>query len=42
VLRCAVNLKPDGTYGLEVYDDQNDFKYFLACLTVYGLKRKFR
>jgi hypothetical protein len=42
VLRLAVNLKPDGTYVLEEHEDPNDFRYFMSCLMVYGLKRKKR
>lgn len=38
--RYAVQLRPDGTYRMQKYDDQNEFAVFLACLQIHNFKVK--
>ena len=38
--RYAVQLRPDGTYRMQKYDDPNDFAVFLACLQIHNFKVK--
>lgn len=40
VPRYAVQLRPDGTYRMQKYDDPNDFAVFLACLQINNFKVK--
>lgn len=40
VLLYSVNLKADGSYVEQLHDDPTALRQFLACLCVYGLKRK--
>lgn len=38
--RYAVQLRPDGTYRMQKYDDENEFAVFLACLQIHNFKVK--
>lgn len=38
--RFALQLRPDGTYRLEPFEDPSDFSVFLACLTLRRWKEK--
>ena len=37
--RCAVQLKPDGTYKLYWYDNRKDKELFLNCVSLYYYKK---
>lgn len=38
--RYALQLKADGAYRLEAFEDKSDFSVFLACLTLYNWRSK--
>lgn len=39
-LRCALQLREDGTYHLRQYNDRADFSKFLHCLQAYRLREE--
>jgi len=42
VVRLALKLNKDGTYTMDRHDKPGDFAEFMACLRVYGMKRKYK
>lgn len=38
--RYALQLRADGSYRLEPFEDRRDFAFFLSCLNVYRLKEE--
>ena len=40
--RCAVQLRPDGSYRLKELNDSRDWPAFLSCLTIHNFKESFK